>query len=60
MTEVMRRWETVYLQVEQGLLPDDPMERLGFGVSPRVYWPNTFDRLWPQVRNRMDPDRIRA
>ena len=56
MTEVMRRWETVYLQVEQGLLPDDAMERLGFGVSPRVYWPTTLDRLWPQVRNRMDPE----
>ena len=53
MTSVMRGWETVYRQVEEGLLPGDAMTRLGYGVN---YWPATLDRLWPDVKDRMDPD----
>ena len=53
MTSIMRSWETVYLQVQQGLLPADAMTQLGYGVN---YWPTTFERLWPDVRRRMDAD----
>ena len=53
MTSVMRGWETVYLQVEEGLLPIDGMTRLGYGVN---YWPTTLERLWPDVRVRLDAD----
>ncbi len=53
MTSVMRGWETVYLQVQEGLLPPDAMGRLGYGVN---YWPTTFERLWPNVRGRMDAE----
>ena len=53
MTSVMRGWETVYLQVQEGLLPADAMRRLGYGVN---YWPTTFERLWPDVRVRMDEE----
>ncbi len=50
MTSVMRGWETVYLQVEEGLLPADAMTRLGYGGN---YWPATLERLWPDVRGRV-------
>ena len=53
MTSVMRGWETIYLQVEEGLLPVDGMTRLGYGVN---YWPATLERLWPDVRVRLDAD----
>ena len=43
-------------QVDEGLLPDDAVQRLGYGVDPRVYWPSSFERLWPVVRGRMNAE----
>lgn len=51
----MRGWETVYLQVQQGLLPQDAMQRFGYDVDPRVYFPN-FERTWSEIRNMMDEE----
>ena len=48
----MRAWETLYLQVSEGLLRPDALNRLGYDVSPSVYWP-TFDRIWPEIRPLM-------
>jgi len=56
LTAIMRGSETVFLQVEQGLLPSDAMQRLGYGVDPHVYMPNSFDRLWEEIRPRMDAE----
>ena len=50
VTTFARLAETVLLQVEQGLLPPDAMERLGY-----VGWETNFDRpkdacVWPLIR----------
>ena len=47
--------ETVHLQVEQGLLPDDAMERLGYATSfdspvASCAWPIARDAVGPQFR----------
>ncbi len=56
LTSVMRLWETTYLQVEEGLLREDAMGRLGFAVDPHVYFQDAFDRLWQEVRPRMNAE----
>ena len=58
LTSVMRLWETLYLQVEEGLLPEDAMQRLGYAIDPHVYFQDSFDRLWEEVRPRLDPEFI--
>ncbi len=45
----MRGWETVYSQVQAGLLPQEAMARFGYDVSPAEYWPN-FDQTWQELR----------
>ena len=50
MTVFARLGETILLQVEQGLLPPDAMERLGF-----VGWTRLFEEpkracIWPLIQ----------
>lgn len=53
MTAFARLGETVLLQVEQGLLPPDAMERLGYGGwatiadNPKVWC------VWPEIRQEV-------
>lgn len=48
----LRLYETVYLQVEQQLLPADALGRLGFTglMTSRL-----LERLWPDVRPMVTP-----
>jgi hypothetical protein len=51
-----RIWETVFLQVEQGLLPPGALERFGWGGPA---WPTPFDEcLWKSQIGRqvMSPE----
>ena len=48
-TADLRMVETILLQVEQGLLPDDAMERLGYNWGPAL-GRSDFACLWPQLR----------
>ena len=55
LTAFMRGAETVYLQVQEGLLPDDALGRLGFDVaSTGNMYP--VDRLWPTVKPRLSEE----
>jgi len=46
--EVMRLYETLQLQVEQGLLPAGGLDRLGYGGTPEMVWTAAgFVCLWP-------------
>jgi len=50
----LRLAETALLQVEQGLLPPDAMERLGYSGGPD--WLNRFPAfacMWPSMRGRV-------
>ncbi len=50
MTVFARLGETVLLQVEQGLLPEDAMERLGYRAwKSFVAYPKTAC-IWPIIR----------
>ena len=49
---VIRQYETVYLQVEQGLLEPDAMELLGWTDFLNS---DLLVRMWPQVRPRVTP-----
>ncbi len=50
MTIFARLGETVLLQVEQGLLPQDAMERLGYGGWTTLFeYPKTAC-VWPLIR----------
>ncbi len=54
MTGWARLAETALLQVEQGLLPPDAMERLGYSGGPD--WLNRFPAftcMWPSLRGRV-------
>jgi len=51
----LRTWETLFLQVQEGLLPETAMKRFGWGADPHLYWPY-FDRFWPDLRNLMDEE----
>ncbi len=53
LTGSMRSWETLYLQVQEGLLPEDAMTRFGWGIN---FWPASFERLWPEVRTNLDDE----
>lgn len=52
LTGYMRAVEAVYLEVEEGLLPRDALQRFGLDVTTgtRTY---PFGRLWPAVRPRL-------
>ena len=48
---VFRIWETLYLQIEQGVLPAEALDRLGWGNGPHVMWQGRdFVCLWPAIR----------
>ena len=49
---IVRAYETIYLQVREGLLPDSALYEWGFrGISGNATW----RRLWPTVRPQ-DPE----
>ena len=50
MTIFARLGETVLLQVEQGLLPQDAMERLGYGVWTTLFKFPKLACVWPLIR----------
>jgi hypothetical protein len=56
LASVMPMSETVYLQIEERLLPEDATRRLGYAVDPHVYFGDVFDRLWEEVRPRMNDE----
>ena len=46
-----RLWETLQLQVEQGVLGPEALERLGYSNTPNVAWGSLgFVCLWPRIR----------
>ena len=48
---VFRVWETLHLQVEQNVLPDEALDRLGWSNGPNVMWQMpAFVCLWPAIR----------
>ena len=50
MTVFARLGETVLLQIEQGLLPTDAMERLGFIGWMRIFEDPKTACIWPSIR----------
>jgi hypothetical protein len=53
-TADLRMLETIRLQVDQGLLPPDAMERLGYNWGPVLKSP-AYACLWPELRNGVGP-----
>ncbi len=48
--DALRLFETLLLQVEQGLLPQDALGRLGWENTPRYAWSDAaFNCLWPTL-----------
>jgi hypothetical protein len=48
---VFRIWETLHLQVEQNVLPEEALDRLGWSNGPNVMWQlPAFVCLWPAIR----------
>ena len=48
---VFRIWETLHLQIEQGVLPAEALSRLGWSNGPNVMWQMpAFVCLWPAIR----------
>ncbi|NJD32812.1 MAG: hypothetical protein FIB04_13115 [Gammaproteobacteria bacterium] len=54
ITADLRMLETILLQVDQGLLPADAMERLGYNWGPALADP-AFACLWPELRKQVGP-----
>lgn len=53
-TESLRLFETLLLQVEQEVLPEESLDRLGWGQTPDYAWGNpVFNCLWPDLRELM-------
>lgn len=50
----LRMLETILLQVDQGLLPADAMERLGYNWGPILSEP-AFACAWPDLRTAVGP-----
>ena len=50
LTTFARLGETVLLQVEQGLLPSDAMERLGYSGWQGIFDEPTESCVWPLIR----------
>ena len=54
MMAALRTMETVWLQVEEGLLPPDALERFGLLTTGRGLLSGpVFERLWPGVRGSL-------
>lgn len=55
-----RNYETILLQVEEGLLDEDAMNRLGWGdafepgYSARMLWPEISKQINPRVREHIE------
>jgi hypothetical protein len=48
---VLRIWETLQLQVEQGVLPEESLETLGWHNTAPILWSSAaFVCLWPMIR----------
>ena len=48
---VFRLWETLQLQVEQGVLPVEALDRLGYNNTPNIAWNSfAFVCLWPAIQ----------
>ena len=45
----MRLAETMLLQVEQGLLPPDALDRLGYGILHRYLSFPIYACIWPDI-----------
>ena len=54
-----RLTETLLLQVEQGLLEEDAMDRLGYAEWRTVLENPQFACLWPSIRRTVSPSFIR-
>ncbi len=50
MTGIARLGETVLLQVEQGLLPPDALDRLGFIGWKKIFEDRKTACIWPLIR----------
>ena len=56
----LRSYETILLQVEEGLLDEDALEKLGWGdaftpgYQVRMLWPDIAAYLNPQVRDHLE------
>lgn len=50
-TADLRMLETILLQVDQGLLPPDATQRLGYNWGPALANP-AFACLWPELKNQ--------
>jgi len=53
-TADLRMFETILLQVEQGLLPADAMVRLGYNWGP-VLTSASYACLWPELQTQVGP-----
>jgi len=53
-TADLRMLETILLQVDQGLLPPDATERLGYNWGPALADPG-FACMWPELSQRVGP-----
>ena len=53
-TADLRMFETILLQVEQGLLPADAMVRLGYNWGPILKSPG-MACLWPELQTQVGP-----
>ena len=51
----LRGYETVYRQVQEGLLPASALESFGYGRDWRVYFPY-LERMWPDLRPILSED----
>ena len=48
---ILRIWETLQLQIEQGILPVDALDRLGWNNTPAVAWRSVaFVCVLPAIR----------
>jgi len=53
-TADLRMFETILLQVDQGLLPADAMVRLGYNWGPVLTSPS-YACLWPELQTAVGP-----
>jgi len=53
MTGIARLGETVLLQVEQGLLPPDALDRLGFIGWKKIFEDPKHACIWPLIRHEV-------
>ncbi|NQV69438.1 MAG: hypothetical protein HQ498_05370 [Pseudohongiella sp.] len=52
MVGTLRNYEVLYLQVQEGLLDENSLKFLGFGI---VLSGPSFQRLWPDIKQNVTP-----